>query len=61
VLLDPEATQGFAIVIHELGTNAAKHGALSTPTGSVAIRWSVEEKGDEPVFRSAGRRAAART
>jgi two-component system CheB/CheR fusion protein len=48
VLLNPSTTQGFALIIHELPTNAAKHGALSTPAGEVAIRWSVEEKGDGP-------------
>jgi two-component sensor histidine kinase len=50
VLLDLNAAQGFALVVHELATNATRHGAFSTPTGTVAIRWSVEEKGDAPVF-----------
>ena len=53
IRLTPNATQGFALVIHELCTNAAKYGALSTPAGRLEIRWSVEEGDDEPrlVFR----------
>jgi PAS domain S-box-containing protein len=39
VALRPEAAQAMAMVIHELATNAAKHGALSTKRGRVSIRW----------------------
>ena len=34
-----EAAQTLAIAVHELATNAAKHGALSTPEGRIRIRW----------------------
>jgi two-component sensor histidine kinase len=34
--------QTFPLALHELATNATKHGALSEPKGQVAIRWSVE-------------------
>jgi PAS domain S-box-containing protein len=40
--LKPAIAQAFAIVIHELATNAAKYGALSEPGGRVAISWLVE-------------------
>ncbi|QQP93407.1 PAS domain S-box protein (plasmid) [Skermanella sp. TT6] len=37
-----EAAQAISIVLHELVTNAAKHGALSVPDGRVAVSWSVD-------------------
>ena len=40
IVLTPAATQGFALIIHELATNAAKHGALTNGQGKVAITWS---------------------
>jgi two-component sensor histidine kinase len=40
----------FALVLHELGTNAIKYGALSTEKGRVEVTWSVETQGDGPRF-----------
>ncbi|HEX3494994.1 MAG TPA: PAS domain S-box protein [Methylocella sp.] len=37
------AITSMALVMHELTTNAAKYGALSSPGGYVHIDWSVEE------------------
>ena len=39
VNLSAEAGQVMAMVLHELVTNAAKYGALSTKNGRVSIRW----------------------
>lgn len=45
VSLGPTAAQSMAIALHELVTNAAKYGALSVPTGQVAVRWRVQADG----------------
>jgi two-component sensor histidine kinase len=42
VLLEPNVAQSFALALHELVTNAVKHGALSTPSGKLRLRWEVE-------------------
>jgi PAS domain S-box-containing protein len=51
VLLRSNAVQGFTLVVHELATNAAKHGALRAPDGRISVRWSVEGNGAEPALR----------
>jgi PAS domain S-box-containing protein len=41
VLLPPHRSVTLALAMHELATNAAKYGALSTPEGRVTIAWVV--------------------
>jgi PAS domain S-box-containing protein len=56
--LSPRAALALALALHELGTNAAKYGALSVEGGEVAIAWQIgggrlalewKEKGGPPV------------
>lgn len=46
VKLGDKANQSIGMAIHELGTNAAKYGALSSPQGKVAIDWMIEDGSD---------------
>jgi len=48
LVVDGSFAQQFALVIHELATNAAKYGSLSMPSGRVFIGWVIAHEGDEP-------------
>jgi two-component sensor histidine kinase len=50
----------FAVVVHELATNATKYGSLSHPDGRVDVKWEIRgdstftfswiERGGPPVY-----------
>lgn len=44
--LSPQAAVSLSMAFHELGTNAAKYGALSSRQGRVDLSWSVAEHSD---------------
>ena len=55
IALRPRAAQTFALLLYELATNAAKHGALSVPQGKVQLSWMIDRSGEEPLFHLAWR------
>ena len=60
--LGPKAAQTLALVLHELATNAAKHGALAEPAGRIEIGWTVADDRRALRWRSGtGRRCARPT
>lgn len=49
LMLSPGAAQSLALTMHELATNAAKHGALSADNGDVRVSWKEAKKDGAPV------------
>ena len=43
VLLQPASAQTLALALHELATNAAKYGALSTIAGKLELSWQLRD------------------
>ena len=43
VLLEPNAAQAIALILHELATNAVKYGALSAGDAQIHLKWSETE------------------
>ncbi|MCG7363519.1 PAS domain-containing protein [Roseomonas sp. ACRSG] len=50
VTLGPRATLSLSLLLHELTTNAMKHGALSVGSGYVTVDWCIEAASNELVF-----------
>ncbi|MFD4838048.1 CheR family methyltransferase [Achromobacter sp. NPDC058515] len=51
VILTPKAGLALAMAIHELATNAAKYGALSTSDGRLTVCWQVVTCAEGPSLR----------
>lgn len=50
LMIGPRMAQTLALVLHELATNATKHGALSNDDGQVSVVWSVLGSGENARF-----------
>lgn len=63
VFLPPAAILNIGLALHELATNAERHGALSVPSGRVDLTWKTDvSRGSSPkltiVWREIGRQSA---
>ena len=47
VFLNPQTTESIGLALHELATNAVKHGSLSALSGKVAVSWAIEQPSGE--------------
>lgn len=50
-MIGPRATLSLSLLLHELATNAIKHGSLSAPEGRVMLGWSWNEDKSGIVMR----------
>ncbi len=55
VFLEPRCAVQLGLVLHELGTNARKHGALSCNHGALNVGWTTEARATERSIRIAWR------
>ena len=51
MIVNTPAAQNFALIVHELATNAVKYGALSSPDGGVRIDGRIEGTDGKGQFR----------
>jgi two-component system CheB/CheR fusion protein len=53
VTLPPDVASPLGLVIHELATNAVKHGALSNSHGTIRLNWRLDGQEGAPILHLA--------
>jgi two-component system, chemotaxis family, CheB/CheR fusion protein len=51
IALPIDVATPFGLVLHELTTNATKHGSLSRPNGTILMKWSVRSRNGQRMLR----------
>lgn len=51
ITLGPDASRNIGMALHELATNAVKHGSLSVPEGNVSLGWQIATSPEGERFR----------
>lgn len=44
IVVNSKSTIALALLLHELATNAVRHGALSSPSGKLSVSWQLENE-----------------
>ena len=57
VPLSPRVAVILSMIVHEIATNAAKYGALSNDTGTIALDWEIIDEGGQSKLRLIWREA----
>lgn len=60
VRISPKTAIALAMALQELATNAAKHGALASPTGKVQLNWTRNGDGIDLEWREIGERRVSK-
>jgi two-component sensor histidine kinase len=55
IRLPPTVGMALALALHELTTNAVRHGAFSVPSGRVRVRWSLDAADARSGAQASGR------
>lgn len=50
IVVPPKAAEVLSLAVHELSTNALKHGALGCPEGVIKVQWALQPGEPDPML-----------